>query len=90
MGPSLACNHYKAWAHYYECRRNYCPITHIIKRDGPNYYVRKGVIISSGFIVIVMGPSVVITTDYRGWSHCWSKILTLGIETQETALGPIF
>ena len=48
---------------------NYHPIIHIIERVGPNYYVRKGTIISSGFIIIVMDPSLVITTDYRGWSH---------------------
>ena len=39
-------------------------ITHIIiKRAGPNYYVRKRVIISSAFIA--MGPILVITTRPR-------------------------
>ena len=43
------------------CRRNYQLFPHImIERAGPNYYVRKRVIISPAFIV--MGPSLVITT----------------------------
>ena len=48
-GPK-PCNHYKVWVHWYKCRRNYRLITHVIKRAGPNYYVRKGTIFSSAFM----------------------------------------
>ena len=42
-------------------------ITHIIiKRAGPNYYVRKRVIISSAFIAI-NGPRP--CSDYKAWAH---------------------
>ena len=40
-GPK-PCNHYRAWAHCYKCRRNYHPFPHIIIGTSPfDYYVRK-------------------------------------------------
>ena len=51
-----------------KCRDNYQPFPHIIiKRAGPNYYVRKRVIISSAFVVMSNGPNP--CNHYKAWAH---------------------